>query len=325
MRPGRRAALGALVAGVFAVRAGATPAKRLAVVHFGPVSDWEAWLGPFRSELAKQGFATGRSLDLLLEPLAGENRGQGPQPLAEALAARLAVLRPDVVVTDGPITTLILHLATRTIPVVTQVPDPVGAGYAQSLRRPGGNITGLADGVEEIAVKTMELVRQLVPKAGRIAIFGDPRPASLRYLANFERAARDASIEPVPVLAKESAELYAGLRDLPSRRIPAGLWAWVADHPRKAAEQALAARIALFTPDASLVRFGYLAAYGAHEPAPQVRLAAIAAQVLRGAKPGEIPFEFPQQFRLAVNRRTANALGIAIPPEVLLRADEVIE
>jgi putative ABC transport system substrate-binding protein len=327
MNAGRRVALMAIAAGAIAPGlAMAAPKKRLVFMNFGTVDgSWKEWTDPFVSALAQHGFVDGREVELLREGFVGENKGHGPEVIAARVAKRIPELAPDVIVTDGPVFTLIVQLATRTVPIVTQTPDPVGAGFAKSIAKPGGNVTGLADGVEETSVKTIELVKRLVPLATRLAVFSDPRPAASRYAANFERAARGAGIEPVTILAKTHEEHLAALRELPARKILAGLNATPQDHPRKLAEAALAIRIPLFAPESYWARFGYLAGYSGYEPAPQPRLAAIAAQILRGARPADIPFELPQQFRMELNRRTADALGMKLPPDLLLRADRVIE
>jgi putative ABC transport system substrate-binding protein len=323
---GRRAALFALAAtSLLPGLARAAPKKRVVFVEFGPADEgWKAWRDPFAAELARRGFVEGRDVEILYEGLQGGDGG-GPAPVAEKAAKRLPEIRPDLIVTEGPILTLVLQMATRTVPIVTHTSDPVGAGFAQSIAKPGGNVTGLADGVEETSAKTMELVKGLIPRATRLAIFTDPRPAASRFAANFERAARAAGIEPMMVVTKEHDEYLAALRGLPARKVPAGLLAWTQQHPRKMAEAAIAARVPLFAPDFDWVRFGFLGAYSAHEPAPQAKLAAAAAQILRGAKPGDIPFVLPQQFRLELNRRTAEAIGIKLPADLLLRADRVIE
>lgn len=327
MMPGRRSALVALAACAVAPGiAVAAPRKRIVFMNFGPVSgEWKEITDPFLRALAQHGFTEGRGLEVLREGFQPEHLGHGPEVIAQRVEKRIPELAPDVIVTEGRIFTLILQLATRTVPIVTRTPDPVGAGFAASIAKPGGNITGLADGVEETSVKTIELVKRLVPRASRLAIFSDPRPAASRYAANFERAAQGAGIEPVMILAKTQDEHLAALRSLPARKIPAGLAAIAQDHPRKLAEAALAVRVPLFAPEADWARFGYLAGYSGHEPAPQARMAAIAAQVLRGARPGDIPFELPQQFRMELNRRTADALGLKLPADLLVRADRVIE
>lgn len=327
MSAGRRAALVAIAAAPFAATiARAAPKKRLAFVDFGPIDDgWKAWTDPFMAALGQQGFVEGRDVEVLREAMVADGQGRGPEPVAARLAKRIPEIRPDVIVTSGPVVTLVAQLATRTVPIVAYTPDPVGAGFAKSIARPGGNITGLANGVEETSVKTIELVKRLVPQAKRLAIFADPRPAASRYAANFERAAREAGLEPLVVLAKQQDELAAALHGLRARQVPACVYAWAVDHPRKMAAEGLAARLPVFAPEHDWVRFGFLGAYSAYEPAPQARLAAVAAKVLRGADPGNIPFEFPQQFRLELNRRTADVVGVKLPADLVLRADRVIE
>lgn len=325
MNPGRRNAVLALSAAALLPRlARASPKKRLAFMHFEPVSGWKDWADRVVAALVPQGFAAGRDVEILYEGIV-PGQGGGPEPVAARVAKRIPGIRPDVIVTEGPIVTLVLKLATNSVPIVTHTADPVGAGFAQTLAKPGGNITGLADGVEETSAKTMELVKRLVPQATRIAIFSDPRPAASRFAANFERDARNAGIEPVMVVSKEQEEHIAALRGLAARKIPAGLLAWPQDHPRKMAEAAIAARVPLFAPDFDWARFGFVGGYSAHEPNPHPKLATIVAQILRGARPGDIPFQFPQQFRLELNRRTAEALGLILPADLLLRADRVIE
>lgn len=326
MTPGRRAVLLGLAAVVFAPPlARAARKKRVVFVAFGPVDDgWRAWSDPLVAELARRGFAEGRDVEIVREALVATGQGHGPEVVAAQLARRIPEIGPDLIVTEGPIVTLIAQLATRVVPIVTHTSDPVGAGFAQSIARPGGNITGVADGVEETSAKTIELVKLLIPGTTRLAIFSDPRPAASRFAANFERAARSAGIEPVLVLSKADADYRATVRDLPSRGIPAGLLAWTQGHPRRTAEEAIAARVPLFAPDHDWVRFGFLGAYSAWEPNPQAGLAAAAAQILRGAKPGDIPFFLPRHFRLVLNRRTADAVGVELPADLLLRADRVI-
>lgn len=295
-------------------------------VEFGPPDDqWKGWRDPFAAELARRGIVEGRDVEIVREALVATGKGYGPEVVAAQLARRIPEIGPDVIVTAGPITTIIAQIATRSVPIVALTSDPVGAGFAQSIARPGGNITGVADNVEETSAKSIELVKQLIPRATRLAIFSDPRPAASRFAANFERAARSAGIEPVMILSKLDGDYVAGLRELPARKVPAGLLAWTQGHPRKTAEAAIAARVPLFAPDHDWVRFGFLGAYSAYEPTPQTGLAAAAAQILRGAKPGDIPFVLPQHFRLALNRRTADAVGVTLPADLVLRADRVIE
>jgi putative ABC transport system substrate-binding protein len=322
----RRATLAALACAALLPAVGAPrPPKRLALVHFGNPDDWKDWVDPFVKHLGQLGFVAGGEFELLQVGLNSDVAKPGPEAMARQVEERVLPLRPDLIVTTGPILTYILSLATRTVPVVTQVPDPVSAGFANSLAKPGGNMTGLADSVEETSVKVVEIMKRLLPRLSRLAIFTESRPGAVRFGGYFERAARSAGIEPVTFRSNDDAVQMAALRGLTAKGIQAGMWAWGQGHPRKAGEAALAARVPLFAPDEVWVRHGCLAAYYGFEPAPQQRMAATAALILRGASPAEIPFQLPQHFRLAINRRTADALGIAVPQDLLLRADRVFE
>lgn len=327
MNGARRAMLAAIACGLarpFAVAA-ARDRKRIALVNFGSPREWEPWVTEFRKALAGHGFIDGRDVEILLAGIEIENKGRGPEATASRIVQQVLPLGPDAIVTDGPVMPLCVQLATRTVPIVAQVSDPVAAGFANSLAKPGGNMTGLADGMAESSVKAMEVMRQLVPRALRVAVLSDSRPAGARAAAHYERAAKAVGLEPVMVLSKSDAELTGALRDLPGRKVQAAFWAFGATDPRPVASGALAARIPLMGPDGNWARLGCLAAYYGHEPAPEAGLAAIVAQVLRGARPGEIPFQLPRHFRLVLNRRTASRLAIEVPADLLLRADEVYE
>jgi len=325
MNATRRTALAAIACGaLFPVRAAPRPRKRLAIVHFGNPADWKDWVDPFALSLARLGFAEGRDIEILKVGLIPDVPKTGPETMARQATERVLPLQPDVIVTTGPIVTYILSLATKSIPIVTQHPDPVGSGLAGSLAKPGGNVTGLADGAEETAVKVVEIMKQLVPGLARLAIFTEARPNSIRFAGHFERAAASVGLGSVTIKSNEHAELLAAIRTLKAKGLQAGLWSWaMGGHPRHVGQEALVARVPLFGPEEAWVRHGCVASYRGYEPVPQERLATIAALVLRGTSPGEIPFQLPQRFRLAINRRSAEALGLAIPPELLLRADEV--
>jgi putative ABC transport system substrate-binding protein len=310
----------------FAVAAACLPAaaaprrRRLACMHFGSPKDWKAWLDLFLKALEEQGLVQDRDFELLL---AGLEAGDYESAVKEA-RAKVDSLRADVIVTDGPVMTHLITLATRSVPLVTQVPNPVDSGYAKTLSRPGGNVTGLSDNVEETSVKSMELLRQLVPKAARVAIFSEARPASKRHAARYAHAARAAGLEPVMVQSNAVEELLNAIGSLRARGIQAGFWT-AFRFLRQAAQKALAERVPMLGDAQIWVKYGGLASYYGHEPNPEARLAAVTAQVLRGTDPGAIPFQLPQFFRVAINRKTAVAVGVAVPAELLLRADEVID
>jgi putative ABC transport system substrate-binding protein len=325
LREGRRLALQALGAAVLApLPAFAQARKRVVVVHFDDPKGWGSFVDDLRRSLAQLGFADGRDIEIRAEGIIATGAKPGPESVAQQIGRQVLPLEPDVIVTTGAIMSYVVSLATRTVPVVVHAPDPVAAGFAKSVARPGGNITGLADGLDETAPKSVEILRRLVPKAKRVAVFHEPRPVSKKVAAYYEQAARDVGLEPAMISSTNRDELLAALRGLPARRIDAAIW-MAFGHPRKVAEAALAARVPVIGQDHEATRAGWLASYAGHEPDPVPKLARTVAQILRGASPGDIPFQLPQQFRLAINRRTAAALGIAIPADILVRADMVYE
>ncbi|MCM2328605.1 MAG: ABC transporter substrate-binding protein [Lysobacter sp.] len=325
MREGRRLALRALGAAFLApLPAFAQKRRRVVVVHFDDPKGWGSFMDDLRRSLAQLGFADGREIGIRAEGIVVTGAKPGPESVARQIREQVLPLEPDVIVTTGAIMSYVMSLATRTVPVVAHAPDPVAAGFAKSVARPGGNFTGLADGLDETAPKSVEILRRLVPRAKRVAVFHEPRPVSKKVAAYYEKAARDVGLEPVMIASTEQDELLAALRGLPARRIDSAIWmAFV--HPRKVAEAALAARVPVIGQDHEGTRFGCLASYAGYEPDPVPKLARAVAQILRGANPGDIPFQLPQQFRFAINRRTAGALGIVIPADLLVRADTVFD
>lgn len=318
----RRAAL-ALIAGAAFLPASraARPPKRLAIVSFGQPKDWQASVDAFAGALGEHGFARERDVEIHLVGIEATT----PEDAARQVREKALPLRPDVIVATGPAMAHLVTLAAPSVPFVTQVPDPVGSGYAKSLARPGGNVTGLSDNVDETAVKAIEVMKQLIPGVARVAILSEARPGAMRHAATFERAARSARLEPVMLPQNDRQARLDAIGTLAAKGIQAGFWSAIDVHPRMAADAALAARFPLFGSDAGWARFGGLAAYYGFEPNLERRLAAIAAQILRGTRPGEIPFQLPQHFRLELNRKTAAALGIKVSRELLLRADRVFE
>ncbi len=327
--PGRRLALAALALAPFAAIAQARPAKRIALVGFdGMFEDGDDGLEGVVKALARRGYVEGRQVDFLrvvIRSAPEEERGRGLAYLVPKLEQQVLPLKPDVIVVLGSIMAKGMHMATRSIPIVGSMADPVDIGVAQSLARPGGNVTGMAQGAAESAAKTVEFMRALVPKLARVAILHDSRPMATRFAGHYERAARSQGLEPIMVGAIEPEEQLKQLRQLASRQVQAGLLTWSDAQPQVAAREALAARVPLIGTSESFTEAGLLASYAAVDLAPAPKLAAAVEQILRGGDPATIPFQFPREFRLVINRRTASALKLVVPPDLLLRADRVIE
>lgn len=331
---GRRVALGALVALALAPLAGrAQPAsagrKRLALAGFADMFQGENGLDEVVKALAPRGFVEGRQIEVLrlVVPAPGpQDAGKGLDYLVPKLRELVLPAKPDVIVVFGSILAKGMHMASSTIPIVTSVADPIELGIAQSLARPGGNVTGLSAGVPETSVKVMEMLLRLVPKVSRIAIFHDSRPVATRFASHYERAARGLGLEPAMLSSTDMAELVQALRKLPPRRFQAAIMAFGPGDPEAFYREALAMRLPLIGVGEEDAERGALAAYTAADPgSTAAKIAPIVEQVLRGADPARMPFQYPQNFRLVINKRSAQALGLVVPPDLLIRADRVIE
>jgi putative ABC transport system substrate-binding protein len=270
--------------------------------------------------LAARGYVQGRQLDVLLSYHVRKGGLEGR-------IRELVAWRPDVILTRGTVSTeWLLRLGTKTIPVVTYLSDPVGAGFAASLRRPGGNVTGLSLGAPEVATKTMEVLKILLPRVKRVAIVSIDDPPG-RLIAGFpERAARAAGLDAVTVPAQEGEDLPNLFRALASRGFHAAYWGFMPNSDETvAAREAIRAGIPLVGGSEQIAVMGALASLNADIRDFDERAADIIVKIFDGVSPAEIPIEFPQRFRFVLNARTARALGIRISPDLLLRADRVIE
>jgi putative ABC transport system substrate-binding protein len=243
------------------------------------------------------------------------------------LAAELVRLKVDVIVALFTPCALAAKQATREIPIVILAGDPTGTGLVESLSRPGANVTGLSYMAAETHGKCVELFRDMLPSAQRIAVIAnaaDPVFAK-SFLEQAHRAGSGTGSEISPVVMIRSAdELEAAFARLSEEK--AGAMVFQASLPTKrVAELAVAHRLPTATGISSFAEIGGLMAYGPDEPALHRRAATFVHKILRGEKPADIPVEQPTKFRLAINLATAKTIGITVPPTLLARADEVIE
>jgi putative ABC transport system substrate-binding protein len=245
-----------------------------------------------------------------------------------ALANELVRSKVDMIVTRGTPAALAAKHATTTIPVViTGVGDPVGQGVVASLARPGANVTGLSAAVTDIYPKRVQLLVELVPKTTRIAVlFNMSNPALPSQWKEVEKATRSRGIEPQLLDVRKVEDLEPAF-DTAVRHRADGLVVGI-DTLTQANQQlivGLAARRRLPAIYASTEFTGGLMSYGVNYPEMYRRAAAYANKILKGAKPAELPVEEPTTFELVINSRSARALGITIPPSLLLRADAVTD
>ena len=273
--------------------------------------------------LAQHGYELGRNL-------AFERRGaEGHLDRLPGLVEELVASKVDVVVTAGYPAALASNRATKLPIVMYGGGDPVGTGLVESLARPGGNLTGISDVSAEVTPKRMELLKQVAPQLRRVAMLWNLKDLgmTLRYRAS-EAGARalGISVQPLGVNEPDDFDQAFGamIRDMPDAIL------MVTDsltnlNRKRVFEFAAAHRLPAIYEFEFLVRDGGLMSYGPDQEESFERVAALAARILNGAKPAELPFEQPTRFRFALNLRTAKSLGLAVPPSLLALADEVVE
>jgi putative ABC transport system substrate-binding protein len=246
------------------------------------------------------------------------------------LAAELVRLKVDVIMAAGTIAPLAAKRATATIPIVmTAAGDPIGSGLISSLARPGGNVTGISMMVPELGGKRLELLKDLLPRMSRVAVLWDAaNPYPLAVFKETERAAQTLGIE-VQSLEVRGPDDFGGAFEAAKRQPPDALIVvedpLTMDFRKQVIDFAATCRLPAIYGLRFFVDAGGLMAYGASLSDLQRRAAAYVDKILRGAQPGDLPVEQPTKFELLINLKTANALGLAIPPVILARADEVIE
>jgi putative ABC transport system substrate-binding protein len=247
-----------------------------------------------------------------------------------ALAAELVRLQVDVIVAGAAPAPEAAARATSAIPIVmANHIDPVGSGLVRSLAKPSGNVTGMSLLVPELRGKQLELLKEIVPRLASVAVLADPRvPYHARDVREAEAAARALKLRVLVVEARGPDELAGAISRAARERARAILVlgsSMFHAHFRAIAEMAARSRLPTMSLLKESVRAGALVAYGVDLRDCFRRAAGHVDRILRGARPGDLPVEQPTKFELAVNLRTARALGLTIPRSVLARADQVIE
>jgi putative ABC transport system substrate-binding protein len=283
-------------------------------------------LAAFRTSLRELGYLEGDNI--LLEYWYGE----GQLDHMSELAAELVRLNVDVIVTAAPAPTRAVQATTAAIPVVMAYdPDPVGNGFVTSVARPGGNITGLSSLAPGISGKQLQLLAELVPALSQVAVLGtsvlpelalDPRSKEV------ERTARVLGVQVRYAHVRDPAEMEIAFREARREQADAVIVfaspILEADRPR-VVDLAAQSRLPTIYPVPEFVEAGGLLSYGVSFVDLYRRAAIYVDKILKGASPAELPVEQPMRFDFVINLKTANALGLTIPPHVLLQATEVIQ
>ncbi len=296
---------------------------RIGFLSPGSASGQANRMDALRAGLRELGYVEGKNIVI-------EYRwAEGKYDRLPDLAAELVRLKVDILVTAGTPATLGAKQTTTTIPIVMAgTGDAVATGLVASLARPGGNITGSTDSVPELTAKLLELLKEVMPRTGRVAVLVNPdNPSHAPVFKAMEATARSLKVELHRVEIRGRNEFESAFAAMTKSRVDAIVV--TTDSLFNANVRAiadLAARKQL--PAAGTREFaeaGGSIGYGVNFPAVSRRAAYFIDKILRGAKPGDLPVEQPTKFELVINLKTAKALGLTIPPSLLLRADQVIE
>lgn len=289
-----------------------------------PTPESARLLDAFRQGLGQFGYRDGRNLAI-------EYRwAEGRYELLPGLATELVQRRVRVIVVGIAQAARAAKEATTSIPVVmVAVDDPVGFGLVQSLARPGGNVTGLSTLSPELAAKQLELLTEAAPKISRVAVLWNAaNPVEVRLWRARQAAARVLGLTLVPVEVR-SPDGFPTAFSVMAKERPSALHVHgdplMLSHRRQIVEYAEKNRLPMISNVTEFAEEGGLMSYGAPLPDLFRRAATYVDKILKGAKPADLPIEQPTKFELVVNLRTARALGLAIPPSLLLRADQIIE
>ena len=286
--------------------------------------DADYYYGPFRQGMRELGYVEGRNL--VIEWRSAEGKAER----LPDLAAQLVQGKVDVIVTAGTAATSAAQKATSTLPIVmATTADPVGSGFVKGLARPGTNITGLSNLSLDISAKNLEIMLSLVARLSQVAVLVNPaNSAHAAILKSTRAAAQKLNIKVLPAEARTAQEIERAFSVMARERAGAviiAIDAFFIQQGRQIANLAVKHRLPSMSGSREYVEAGGLMSYGQNLADNYRRAATYVDKILKGAKPGDLPVEQPTTFELFINRRTAKAIGLAIPQELLLRADRVIE
>src|SRR5262245_54560081 len=311
-----------LLAGAAAVLPQAASAQPAKVYTVGvlPLPNPEPLLQALREGLRDAGYVEGGNLRLEIRSAPGK------PDLQLAKATELVRLKVDLIVTFYTPSALAAKQATRDIPIVMAgAGDPVATGLVASLARPGGNITGQSSGGAEVAGKSLELMRELIPAVRRVGVLADESdPFAKAYMAQISQAAHNVGMEAEPIIVRPGQPLEPIFVSLTGKGLD-GLLIQGSIARKEMLDLAIKHRLPTLTSIRLGPPLGALASYGSDYLALARQSAVYIDKVLKGAKPADLPVVFPTKFLLIINLKTAKTLGITVPATLLDRADEVIE
>jgi putative tryptophan/tyrosine transport system substrate-binding protein len=317
--------LGALLFAPFATADAQQPKKvwQIGFLAAGSAQSASSRIEAFRQGLRAFGYVEGKDIVIEYRNAAGKV-DQVPRNAVE-----LVRLKVDIIVTAGPTDTRAAKEATSTIPIVmTQDPDPVGNGFVASLARPGGNITGLSRIAPELSGKQLELLKEIVPKLSRVAVFGtSTEPGNAQSSREIELAAGalGVKLQYLDILASKDVETAFEAARTGRADAVLILASPILSQRKQIADRALTSRIPAIYDRREFVDAGGLMSYGVNFSDLDRRAATYVDRILKGAKPADLPVEQPTKFELIINLKTAKQIGVTIPQWVLVKADRVIK
>jgi putative ABC transport system substrate-binding protein len=283
---------------------------------------WQGYVAAFREELQKLGWS---SRNIAIEERWGANAEE-----VRGHAAELVAMAPDVILGGAATGARALQQATKTLPIVFAfVPDPVALGFVTSLARPGGNITGFANYEPVVAVKWLELLKQIAPGVTRVVFVHDPiNPVVPAYIRQLETVASSFAVTMSGATVRNTEEIERALNHVaqaPNSGLIVAPGPPISNYQTLVLGLAARHRLPAVYPFHEVVKNGGLASYGVDAADLFRRSASYVDRILKGEKPGDLPVQFATKFLLAINLKTAKALGLDPPIQLLARTDEVIE
>ena len=309
-----------------AARAQQPPAKprRIGYLTLGSAESNAHYLVAFRAGMAALKWVEGR--DYVIEA----RYANGVAQAVTALAAELVAQQPDLLLTAGDGSLRALLQQTKTIPVVVGIAqDPVGNGLVASLRRPGGNATGLTSLASGLGSKRVQILKEAMPRLAHVAVMYEPEnPGGVAQWKEVEEAAQRIKLRATPHELRQPADIAPAFK----RGAQQGVQAWIVTQGgpqitqrKEIADRAIALKLPLMAANVETTEAGGLMSYGASVADNFRRAAGYVDKIFKGAKPGELPIEQPVTFEMVVNLKTAKAIGVTLPQVVMLQADRVIE
>ncbi|HEY7648297.1 MAG TPA: ABC transporter substrate-binding protein [Methylomirabilota bacterium] len=310
-----------------AIASEAQPARkvhRIGVLEVVPMASNAANLGSFRRGLRELGYVEGQ--DFAIEYRSADGRAERFPDLARELVR----LKVDVIVTRGTPAALAAKHATKMIPIVmASSGDPVGTGIVDSMARPGGNVTGLSALATDIQGKQLEVLREMVPHVARVAfLFNMSNPVLQVQWKEAAPMARSLGLRPQLLDVRTARDLGPAFEVAARERADAvivGIDALSQAHRGQIIEALAKRRLPAISREREFADAGGLMSYGIHYADSYRRAATYVDKVLKGAEPADLPVEQPTRLELVINLRTARALGLVVPPSMLVRADQIIE